>query len=462
MYDIIIIGAGPGGYVAAARAAQLGLKTVVVEKESAGGICVNYGCIPTKALLRSAQALSDAKRSAAFGISLEGEVKANFSEVISRSRSVANTMCKGVEFMLQKSGVELIKGIATLESAQKVNVVLESGEKKLLEGKKILVATGARARELPILPVDGEKIINYKHALTLDRLPKSMAVVGSGAIGSEMAYFYATMGTKVTLLESMEQVSPASDIEVSRQLDRSFRKAGIDVRTSVSIQHIDISKEESSIKFQSKKGEEELKVEMILSAVGVQANVENLGLENIGVELTQGKIKVDNFFQTNIKGVYAIGDVIATPALAHIASAEGTLCVEKIAGLDVKPLDYTATPTCIYTTPEVASVGITEKIVTEKGYDVLIGKYSFMASGKATASGERDGFVKLIYDKKSMLLLGGHCVGDHVTEILGELTLAMNAKTTAHDIMHTIHAHPTMYEGIMEATADALVKVEER
>ncbi|MDR0418875.1 MAG: dihydrolipoyl dehydrogenase, partial [Prevotellaceae bacterium] len=453
MHDVIIIGAGPGGYAAAARAAQLGLKTVVVEKGNVGGICVNYGCIPTKALLRSARVLSDAKRSAMFGISLEGEARPNFSEVIARSRSVASTMSKGVEFMLQKSGVELVKGVATLESAQKISVALEGGEKKLLEGKNILVATGARVRELPILPVDGEKIISYKHALTLDRLPQSMAVVGSGAIGSEMAYFYATMGTKVTLLESMEQVSPASDMEVSRQLDRSLRKAGIDVRTSVSIQHIDISNEESSMKFQSKKGEEELKIEVILSAVGVQANVENLGLEDIGVELVQGKIKVDEFFQTNIKGVCAIGDVIATPALAHVASAEGTLCMEKIAGLDVKPLDYTAIPTCIYTTPEVASVGITERVAAEKGYDILIGKCSFMASGKANAGGERDGFIKLIYDKKSMQLLGGHCVGDHVTEILGELTLAINTKATAHDILHTIHAHPTMYEGIMEATA---------
>ncbi|MDR1225853.1 MAG: dihydrolipoyl dehydrogenase [Prevotellaceae bacterium] len=451
MFDLVAIGSGPGGYVAAIRAAQLGMKVALVEKENIGGVCLNYGCIPTKALLKSAQVLHYAHTAAEYGVELPTPAVPNFANVIARSRGVAENMRKGVEFLLNKNKVELIQGAGRLLEAGKVEVSDVAHRVSIVEAKHIIVATGARARELPMLPVDGKKILGYRHALTFDRLPKSMLVVGSGAIGSELAYFYAMMGTKVTILESLPQIAPNCDADVSRQLDRSLRKYGIHTMVLAQLLEVDTSGELCRVEAQSKKGVEQLEVEVILSAVGVQANIEHIGLERLGIAVENGKIKVDEFYETNAAHVYAIGDIIATPALAHVASAEAIACVEKLAGLDVNPINYAAIPSCIYTSPEVASVGVTEQQAQDKGLDFKVAKLPYTASGKAVASGARDGFVKLICDAKTDKILGAHLVGANVTEMLAEPTLAMNLGLTAHQIGSGIHAHPTMSEAIMEA-----------
>jgi len=458
-YDVLIIGTGPGGYVAAIRAAQLGLKAGVVERESLGGICLNWGCIPTKSLLKSAQVYDYFKHSDDYGIKVEGTVKPDFSAVVARSRGVADGMSKGVQFLLKKNKVEVISGTGKLVSGGKVEVTSADGKKEVHEASHIILATGARSKELPNLKQDGKKIIGYREAMTLPKQPVSMIVVGSGAIGSEFAGFYNSMGTKVTLVEFLPNVVPVEDEEVSKQLERSFKKAGMTVLTSSNVKSVDTSGPLCKVKIVTPKGEEEHEAEIVLSAVGVTPNIENIGLEALGIEMEKGKIKVNDFYQTNVKGVYAIGDIVHGPALAHVASAEGIVCVEKIAGKNPEPVDYKNIPGCTYTSPEVASVGMTEKAAKEAGYDIKVGKFPFSASGKASAAGAKDGFVKLIFDSKYGELLGAHLIGFNVTEMIAELVVARKLETTGHELIKAIHPHPTMSEAIMEAAAAAYGEV---
>jgi len=468
MYDILVIGSGPGGYVAAIRAAQVGFKTAVVERAELGGICLNWGCIPTKALLKSAQALHYARHAANYGLTLTGEVHPNIEQVVQRSREVAANMSKGVAYLLKKNNIEVIMGNAKILPDKSVEVTSANHNEspKLLQANHIIIATGARARELPSIPIDGERIIGYRQALVPRTIPASLAIIGSGAIGSEFAHFYNAMGTKVTLIEYLDNIVPLEDEEVSAQLSRSFRKAGIKVMTSsevtgisTSVSRVNTSANTCLLTIKTKKGEEQLETEQVLSAVGVTPNTENLGLEALGVTLERGKICVDESFQTNISGIYAIGDVLATPALAHVASAEAIHCIEKIAGLHPPKLRYINIPGCTYTTPEIASMGITEKAAKAKGLEIKVGKFPFTASGKAAAAGERDGFVKLIFDASTCELIGAHLIGANVTEMISGLVAASNLGVTAKEIIHSIHPHPTMSEAIMEAAAAALGEV---
>lgn len=453
MYDIIVIGSGPGGYVAAIRAAQLGLNVAVVEKSEMGGVCLNWGCIPTKALLKSAQALHYAQNGAEYGFKISGEVTPDITKVVERSRSVAAGMSRGIDYLFKKNKITVIKGFGKIAKEGEVEVLNQEGKKESYKAKNIIIATGARANSLPFAPIDGKKIISYRHALIPQTIPESIAVIGSGAIGSEFAYFYRLMGSQVHLIEYLPSVVPLEDHEVSAQLSRSFRKMGIKVMVSAQVKQVDVSGENCKVTVQTKKGEEIIEVEKVLSAVGVVSNVENLGLEELGVKVEKGKIVVDDFYSTNVPGIYAIGDVIATPALAHVSSAEAECCVEKIAGLNPHPLDYGNVPACIYTSPEIASVGSTEKSLKEKGVEYKVGKFPFTASGKASASGDRDGFVKLLINPKDDTILGAHLVGANVTEMLSGIVVGRTKGVTAKDIIQSIHPHPTMSEAIMEAAS---------
>ncbi len=449
-YDIIIIGSGPGGYVAAVRAAKAGKTVAIVERDEAGGTCLNWGCIPTKALLKSAQAYNYCIHAANYGIEVSGEVKPDMAKIVARSRTVAETMNKGVQMLLKKSGVELIKGFGRIVAAGMVDV-----DGTEYEADNIVIATGARPREMAFMPIDHKHIISSKDALALDRLPESIIIVGSGAIGSEFAQLYATLGTKVTIVEYMPQLMPLEDEEVAKAIERSFRKLRVGVMTSTTVKSARVIDNHCEVEVEGKKGAETLTAEYVLSAVGIKSNIENIGLEEVGVKVERDKIVVDDHYRTSVEGIYAIGDVIATPALAHVASAEAICCIDGICGRNPEPIDYSTVPSCIFTVPEVASVGLTEKQATEKGIACTVGRYQFAASGKAMAAGERDGFVKLIFDERKRLI-GAHLVGANVTEMLGEPTLAKALGATARDIARTIHSHPTMNEGIMEAADEAL------
>ena len=458
-YDLIVIGGGPGGYVAAIRAAQLGLKVAVVERESVGGICLNWGCIPTKSLLKSAQAYEYAVHAADYGVSIKGDVKPDFEAMVKRSREVANGMSKGVQYLFKKNKVESISGFGKLTGKNKVEVTDEKGKKTTYEAKHIILATGARSRELPNLPQDGKKIIGYRKALSLEKQPESMVVVGSGAIGSEFAYFYHTIGTKVTLVEFMPTLVPNEDEEVAKQLARNFKKAKMDVMVESSVESVDTSGDKCKVTIKTKKGEQVVEADIVLSAVGITPNTEGIGLEELGIKTENGRVVVDEYYKTNVDGVYAIGDILAGPALAHVASAEGIVCVEKIAGLNPEPVDYGNIPGCTYTSPEVSSVGLTEAKAKEAGYEIKVGKFPYSASGKASAAGQKDGFVKLIFDAKYGELLGAHMIGGNVTEMIAELVVAKKLEITGHELIKTIHPHPTMSEAIMEAAAAAYDEV---
>lgn len=455
-FDVIVIGSGPGGYVAAIRASQLGLKTAVVERAEIGGICLNWGCIPTKALLKSAQAYHYAKHAADYGISVAGEVKPDFAAIVARSRAVAETMGKGVRFLLEKYKVEIIAGEACLKAGKTVSVKMnEDGSTKEFTASHIILATGSRSKVLPNLPQDGKKIIGYRQAMNLPAQPESMVVVGSGAIGSEFAHFYQSIGTKVTLVEFMPQIVPVEDADSAAQLSRSFRKNGMKVLVESSVESVDTSGDKCKVLVKTKKGEEVHECDVVLSAVGVVPNIDNLGLEALGVQIERGKIVTDAYGRTNVEGLYAIGDITPGAALAHVASREAKICVEKIAGLNPVPADYDNVPGCTYTSPEIASVGLTEKKALEAGYELKVGRIPFTASGKATAMGNRDGFVKVIFDAATGLLLGCHMTGENVTEMIAEAVMVRQQKITAHDIMHAIHPHPTLSESFLEAVEAA-------
>ena len=449
-YDIIVIGSGPGGYVAAIRASQLGKKVAIVEKAELGGVCLNWGCIPTKALLKSAQVFTYCKNAAHYGVAIEGEVKPDFEKIVARSRTVADTMSKGVAFLMKKNNIDILTGFGRLAGEGRVDV-----EGTMYEADAIILATGARPRQMPFMPVDGQHIISSKEALTLPHLPQSMIVVGSGAIGSEFACLYASLGVKVTVVEYMPQMMPLEDEEVSKAMERSFRKMRATVLTSTTVKAVRVVDGLCEVDIEGKKGAETLSAEVVLSAVGIKSNIENIGLEELGIAVERDKIVVDEHYQTSAQGVYAIGDIIATPALAHVASAEAIHCVEHICGLQPDAVDYSTIPSCVFTSPEVASVGMTEQQARDKGIEYKVGRFPFTASGKATAAGDRDGFVKLIFDEQERLI-GAHMVGATVTEMLGEPTLAKRLGATAHLIAKTIHSHPTMHEGLMEASEAAL------
>jgi dihydrolipoamide dehydrogenase len=457
-YDIIVIGSGPGGYVTAIRASQLGFKTAIIEKENLGGICLNWGCIPTKALLKSAQVFEYLNHAKDYGISADN-IKADFNAVIKRSRDVADGMSKGIQFLMKKNKIDVIMGTAKVKPGKKVEVKGADGKTTTYEGKHIIIATGARSRQLPNLPQDGKKIIGYREAMNLPKQPKTMVVVGSGAIGVEFAYFYATMGTKVTVVEFMPNIVPVEDEEVSKQLEKSFKKAGIDIMTEASVESVDTKGTDCKVKVKTKVGEIILDAEIVLSAVGIASNIEGIGLEETGIKTDKGKILTDKFYATNVAGYYAIGDCVGGQALAHVASAEGITCVEKIKGMHVEAIDYNNIPGCTYCQPEIASVGYTEKKAKEAGYTLKIGKFPFSASGKAKAAGASDGFVKLIFDAKYGELLGAHFIGANVTEMVAETVAVRKLETTGHELIKTIHPHPTMSEAIMEAAAAAYGEV---
>lgn len=453
-FDLIVIGSGPGGYVAAIRASQLGLKTAIVERESLGGVCLNWGCIPTKALLKSAQVFDYIKHASDYGITVS-DAKHDFDAVIKRSRNVAEGMSKGVSFLMKKNKIEVINGTGKLLSPSKVQVTDSNGKQQTFEAKHIILATGARSRQLPNIPIDGKKVIGYREAMTLPKQPKSMLVMGSGAIGCEFAYFYNAMGTKVTIVEYMPNILPLEDEDVSKEMAKSFKKSGIDILTDASVEAVDTSGNTCKVKVKTKTGMIDLECDIVLSAVGVQTNIENLGLEELGIKTDKGKVVVDDFYATNVKGVYAIGDIVKGPALAHVASAEGIICVEKIAGHHPEPLNYNNIPACTYTWPEVASVGYTEKAAKEAGYELKVGKFPFSASGKASAAGSKEGFVKVIFDAKYGEFLGAHMIGANVTEMIAEIVAARKLETTGMEIIKSVHPHPTMSEAVMEATAQA-------
>ena len=457
-FDVIIIGSGPGGYVTAIRASQLGLKTAIVEKESLGGVCLNWGCIPTKALLKSAQVFEYIQHAEDFGINVK-DADADFGSVVKRSRGVADGMSKGIDFLMKKNKIEVIMGTAKVKAGKKVDVEDADGKTTEYSASNIIIATGARSRELPNLPQDGKKIIGYRKAMTLDKKPSKMVVVGSGAIGVEFAYFYNAMGVDVTVVEYMPNIVPVEDEDVSKQLARSFKKSGIKVMTNSSVESVDTSGKGCVVSVKTKKGEETIECDVVLSAVGITANIENIGLEDVGIVTDKGKILVNDFYQTNMPGYYAIGDVLPTQALAHVASAEGIICVEKIAGHNPEPLDYGNIPGCTYCSPEISSVGYTEKAAKEAGYDVKVGKFPFSASGKASAAGHKDGFVKVIFDAKYGEWLGCHMIGYNVTEMIAEAVVARKLETTGHEILKAVHPHPTMSEAVMEAVAAAYDEV---
>jgi dihydrolipoamide dehydrogenase len=457
-YDIIVLGSGPGGYVTAIRASQLGFKVAVVEKESLGGVCLNWGCIPTKALLKSAQVFEYLKHASDYGLTVSSFDK-DFGAVINRSRNVADGMSKGVQFLMKKNKIDVIEGFGKLKPGKKVDVTATDGKVTEYSADHIIIATGARSRELPNLPQDGKKVIGYRQAMTLPSQPKKMIVVGSGAIGVEFASFYNSMGTEVTIVEFMPNVVPVEDEDISKQFERSLKKSGITVMTNSSVERIDTSGTGVKAYVKTAKGEEILEADILLSAVGIKTNIENIGLEEVGIATDRDKILVNDYCQTNIPGYYAIGDVTPGQALAHVASAEGINCVEKIKGLHVDPIDYGNVPGCTYATPEIASVGLTEKQAKEKGYELKIGKFPFSASGKAKASGTPDGFVKVIFDAKYGEWLGCHMIGAGVTDMIAEAVVARKLETTGHEILKSIHPHPTMSEAVMEAVADAYGEV---
>ena len=450
---MIVLGSGPGGYVTAIRASQLGLKTAVIEKESLGGVCLNWGCIPTKALLKSAQVFEYLKHAEDYGLTVKRADK-DFGKVVERSRNVADGMSKGVQFLMKKNKIDVINGLGKLKTGKKVEV-----DGKEYSADHIVIATGARSRDLPGLPQDGKKVIGYREAMTLKKQPKSMIVVGGGAIGVEFANFYHSMGTEVTLVEFLPNLVPLEDEEVSKQFERIFKKSGIKVMTNATVESVDTSGKNVKVTVKTKKGEEIIESEIVLSAVGITSNLENIGLEEVGIVQDGGKIMVNDWYQTNIPGYYAIGDIVHGPALAHVASAEGILCVEKIKGLHVEPIDYGNIPGCTYTSPEIASVGMTEKQAKEAGYELKIGKFPFSASGKASAAGTKDGFVKVIFDAKYGEWLGCHMLGAGVTDMIAEAVVARKLETTGHEVLKSIHPHPTMSEAVMEAVADAYGEV---
>lgn len=455
-YDIIVIGSGPGGYVAAVRAAQAGKRTAIVEREALGGVCLNWGCIPTKALLKSASVYHYVKNAAAYGIDIEGEAKADITKIVARSRGVAETMSKGIDFLMKKNKIDVLRGHGSIESKGVVAVENEEG-RTLYEADHIILATGARPRQMPFIPVDGEKIITSREALVVKELPESIVVIGSGAIGSEFAFLFAQLGVKVTIVEYLPNLMPLEDEEVSKTMERAFRKMRATVYTGTTVKAARVNNEgRCEVDIESKKGAETLVADMVLAAVGIKTNTENIGLEKVGIELERDKIKVDEHYQTAVEGIYAIGDLIPTPALAHVASAEAIHCVDAICGRSPQPIDYSTIPSCVYTSPEVASVGLTEKQATEKGIELKIGRFQFTASGKAAAAGERDGFVKLLFDAATDKLIGAHFVGMNVTEMIAEPTVAKALGATAEVLAHTIHPHPTMNEAVMEAAEAAL------
>ncbi|MEO1437536.1 MAG: dihydrolipoyl dehydrogenase [Bacteroidota bacterium] len=459
-YDVIVIGSGPGGYVAAIRASQLGFKTAVVEKESLGGICLNWGCIPTKALLKSAQVYEYIQHASDYGISVDN-ASADFGAMVKRSRGVADGMSKGVTFLMKKNNIDILSGYGRLAPGKQVEVTNDKGGKTLYGAKHIILATGGRARALPNLPIDGEKVIEYRKAMSLEKQPESMVIVGAGAIGVEFAYFYNSIGTQVTIVEFLPRLVPNEDAEVSKALERNFKKAGIKIKTNCAVQEVDTSGDKCIVKYKDMKKDKEDSIEcaVVLSAVGVQTNLEDIGLETVGVKSEKGKVLVDEYYKTNIDGVYAIGDITAGPALAHVASAEAITCVEAIAGMKPEPINYNNIPGCTYCSPEIASVGFTEEQAKEAGYEVKVGKFPFSASGKAKAAGASDGFVKVIFDAKYGEFLGAHMIGANVTEMIAEVVAARKLETTGHEIIKAIHPHPTMSEALMEAAADAYDEV---
>ncbi len=452
-YDVIVLGSGPGGYVTAIRSSQLGFKTAIIEKESLGGVCLNWGCIPTKALLKSAQVFDYLKHAEDYGLSVK-EADKDFGAVIKRSRNVADGMSKGVQFLMKKNKIDVIKGFGTLKPGKKVEV---DGTEHTAD--HIIIATGARSRELPSLKQDGKTVIGYREAMNLDKQPKKMIVVGSGAIGVEFAYFYNSMGTEITLVEYLENIVPVEDEEVSKQLEKSLKKQGINVMTSSEVTKVEKTDGGVKATIKTAKGEETVIADLVLSAVGIKSNIENIGLEEVGIATDRDKILVNDYYQTNIPGYYAIGDVTPGQALAHVASAEGILCVEKIAGQHVEALDYGNIPGCTYCVPEIASVGLTEKQAREKGLDIKVGKFPFSASGKASASGNKEGFVKVIFDAKYGEWLGCHMIGAGVTDMIAEAVLGRKLETTGHEVLKAVHPHPTMSEAVMEAVAAAYDEV---
>ena len=457
-YDIIIVGSGPGGYVTAIRASQLGFKTAVVEKESLGGVCLNWGCIPTKALLKSAQVYEYLKHVDQYGLKAES-IDKDFEAVVKRSRGVAEGMSKGVQFLMKKNKIDVIEGFGKVKAGKKIDVTSKDGKVTEYSASHIIIATGARSRELPNLPQDGKKVIGYRQAMTLPSQPKSMIVVGSGAIGVEFASFYNSMGTEVTIVEFQPTIVPVEDKDISKQFERSLKKAGIKIMTNSSVETVDTSGAGVKATVKTKKGEQSLEADILLSAVGIKTNIENIGLEDVGIITDRDKILVNDWYHTNIPGYYAIGDVTPGPALAHVASAEGITCVEKIAGLHSEVIDYGNIPGCTYASPEIASVGLTEEQAKEQGYELKVGKFPFSASGKATAAGTTDGFVKVIFDAKYGEWLGCHMIGAGVTDMIAEAVLGRKLETTGHEVLKTIHPHPTMSEAVMEAVADAYDEV---
>jgi len=453
-YDVIVIGSGPGGYVAAIRASQLGLKTAVVEKESLGGICLNWGCIPTKALLKSAQVFEYLNHAADYGVTVEGG-DVNFEAVVKRSRGVADGMSKGVQFLMKKNKIDVLTGFGSLKGKSTVEVKAANGTAQSYTAKHIILATGGRSRELPNIKQDYKKVIGYRQAMVLPKKPKSMIVVGSGAIGIEFAYFYNSIGTTVTVVEYLDNIVPLEDEEVSKTLGRILKKSGINILTGSTVESVDSSGDLCKVSVKTATGTEVLEAEIVLSAVGISTNIEGIGLEEAGVKTDKGKVLVDDFYKTNVEGVYAIGDIVKGQALAHVASAEGIICVEKIAGHNPEPLNYNNIPGCTYCSPEIASVGYTEKAAKEAGYEIKVGKFPFSASGKASAAGAKEGFVKLIFDAKYGEILGAHMLGHNVTEMIAEIVTARKLEATGHEIIKSVHPHPTMSEAVMEAAAEA-------
>lgn len=460
-YDLLVLGSGPGGYVAAIRASQLGMKVGVVERENVGGICLNWGCIPTKALLKSAQVFEYINHAEQYGIKVDS-AKADFGAMVKRSRDVAGGMSKGVNFLFRKNKIDLIEGNGKLKASNIIEVTDKNGAKKDYQAKNIILATGARAKELPNMPIDEKKIIGYRQALVLDKQPKKMVVVGAGAIGVEFAYFYHSIGTEVTIVEFMEQgLVPREDADISKELGKIYKKKGIKVLGNTAVESVDTKGRGCKVTAKNRKtGKEEvIQCDIVLSAAGITPNTEDIGLEELGIKTDRGFVTVDEYYQTNVPGVYAIGDIIPTAALAHVASAEGITCVEKIAGMTPETVDYNNIPGCTYCSPEVASVGYTETAAKEAGYELKVGKFPFTASGKASAAGAKEGFVKVIYDAKYGELLGAHMIGANVTEMIAEMVAARKLETTGHEILKTVHPHPTMSEAVMEATAAAYGEV---
>ena len=457
-YDVIVIGSGPGGYVTAIRASQLGFNTAIVEKESLGGVCLNWGCIPTKALLKSAEVYNYLKKSEDYGISAEN-VSSDFGKVINRSRSVADTMSKGVNFLMKKNKINVIKGHATINS-DKTITIQDKKDSYIISGSHVIIATGARSREINSLVQNGKNIIGYREAMTLEKQPKDLIIVGSGAIGVEFAYFYNSLGTNVTLVEYLPKIAPLEDDDISKELQKILKKQGVKIMTSSELIESEVIKDKVDVKIKDPNGEIiNMTADIVLSAVGIKSNIEGLGLENLEIKTEKDKILVDDFYKTNVDGFYAIGDVVHGPALAHVASAEGITCIEKIKGMSVNPLDYGNIPGCTYCKPEIASVGITEKQAIENGFDIKVGKFPFTASGKAQTSGNSEGFVKVIFDSKYGEWLGCHMIGSNVTEMISEAVVGRKLETTGHEILKAVHPHPTLSEAIMEAVADAYDEV---